>query len=85
MMWLLSQPLHPPPPQVISLSQSSRVTPVEITYGEGEGVGEEPNHIKARKTSPLQIIQSALGWALLGKAAWKQWQGLKASITNTKV
>jgi hypothetical protein len=37
-----------------------------------------------RGTGILSIIQSVLGWALLGKAAWKQWQGLKASITNTK-
>jgi hypothetical protein len=35
--------------QVVSLSQSSCVSPVELTDGRGgEGVGEEPNHSKLR-------------------------------------
>jgi hypothetical protein len=48
-------PIPPPPPlsrqQVVSLSQSSRELPVELTDGkEGEErVGEEPNHTTARK------------------------------------
>jgi hypothetical protein len=38
-----------------SLSQSSRVSPVELllTGEEWEGVGEEPNHTTARKSGPL--------------------------------
>jgi hypothetical protein len=35
---------------VISLSQFSRVSPVEFTNrrGEGEGIGEEPNHAREK-------------------------------------
>jgi hypothetical protein len=48
-------PIPPLPPlsrqQIVSLSQSSRVFPVELTDGrEGEErVGEEPSHTTARK------------------------------------
>ncbi len=37
--------------QVVSLSQSSRVSPIELTNGKGGGVGvlgEDPNHTTAR-------------------------------------
>jgi hypothetical protein len=58
----LSRDLAPPPPpppftsrqQVVSLSQSSCVSPVGITVGIGrEGVGEESIYMTARKTGPL--------------------------------
>ncbi len=54
--------LLPPPSreQVVYLSQSSCVSPVELSEGEGEGVGEEPNHTTARKPYPLKIIQYSL-------------------------
>jgi hypothetical protein len=38
---------------VTSLSQSSCVSPFELTDGRGEEVGEEPNHRSARKPGPL--------------------------------
>jgi hypothetical protein len=40
---------------LLSLSQSARVSPVELllTGEEWEGVGEEPNHTTARKPGPL--------------------------------
>jgi hypothetical protein len=49
-----SAPPHPLSPlsreQVVSLSQSSHVSPVELTDGRvGEWVGEEPNHMTTRK------------------------------------
>jgi hypothetical protein len=51
--------------QIVSLSQSSRVSPVQLTDGRrgggGEGVGVEPNHATARTSEPLQIIQYSLG------------------------
>jgi hypothetical protein len=47
----------PPPPscqQVASLSQSSCVSPVELTDGiAGGGEEKEPNHTTARKPGPL--------------------------------
>ncbi len=50
-------PPPPPPPlkQVVSLSRSSSVSPVEPTHGErGEGgVGEDLSHTTARKPGPL--------------------------------
>jgi hypothetical protein len=55
-------PLPTPPlasQQVVSLSQSSYVSPVELAGREmvgeevGEGVGMEPNHTIARKPGPL--------------------------------
>ncbi len=42
--------LSPLPSAVVSLSQSQ--SPVEITDGGGEGVGEEPNHRMAIKPGP---------------------------------
>jgi hypothetical protein len=40
--------------QVISISQSSCVSLVELLTGEeGEVVGKEPNHTTARKPGPL--------------------------------
>jgi hypothetical protein len=42
--------------QVVSLSQSSCVSPLELTDGrEEEGLGEEPNHttVRKKKTGPL--------------------------------
>jgi hypothetical protein len=40
--------------QVVSLSWSSCVSPVELLTGEGgEGMGEEPNNTTARKPCPL--------------------------------
>ncbi len=40
--------------QVVSLSQSSRVSPVELTDGRGgQGLDEEPNHATARMPGPL--------------------------------
>ncbi len=41
--------------QVVSLSQSSCVLQVELTGGRegGEGLGEEPNQITAKKVGPL--------------------------------
>jgi hypothetical protein len=52
MIRLLAHPLSRA--QVFSLSQSSCVSPVELTDGRGrEGEGEEPNHTTARKPSPL--------------------------------
>jgi hypothetical protein len=54
MIW--SPPPPTPPPlsrqQVVSLSQSSCVSPAEFTEG-GGGVREEPNHTSAEKPSPL--------------------------------
>jgi hypothetical protein len=57
---------HPPPScqQVVSLSQSSCVSPVELNNGGEEGKGrvdEEPNHTTAKKPGPLLIIQYSLG------------------------
>jgi hypothetical protein len=51
-----SSPTPRPPfrQQVASLSQSSCLSPVELTDGRGgEEVGEEPNKTKARKPGPL--------------------------------
>jgi hypothetical protein len=45
--------LHLSREQVVSLSQSSRVWPVELTDGGGKGAGEEPNHTTSRKPGPL--------------------------------
>jgi len=56
---LLYSPPHPQ--EVASLSQSSCVSPIELTEGR-KRVGEEPNHTTTRKPGPLQIIQSSLGW-----------------------
>ncbi len=52
--WFGSSPAPSPlfRQQVVSLSHSSCVSPVDITYG-GDGVGEEPNHTIARKPGPL--------------------------------
>ncbi len=55
----------PPPPflfplsyhQVVSLSQSSCVSPVELTDGRWGGVGEEPYHMMAREHALLSNIQ----------------------------
>jgi hypothetical protein len=49
---------HPPPfpfscQQVFSLSQSSSVSPVELTDRRDRGIGVEPNHTTARKLGPL--------------------------------
>jgi hypothetical protein len=45
----------------VSLSQSSCVSPVELTDGRGgEEEDEEANHTTARKPGPLQIIQYSL-------------------------
>ncbi len=58
--------LRPPPfplyrQQVVSLSQSSCVPPVELTdEREGEGVSEEPYYTTTRKPGPLWIIQNSL-------------------------
>ncbi len=48
--------------KVVSLSQSSCVSPVVLTHGKGgwEKVGEEPNHTTARKPGLLSIIQYSL-------------------------
>ncbi len=52
MIWLLLHPLLLLSlQQFASLSQSSCVSPVELT--DGMGVGEEPNHTAARKTAIL--------------------------------
>jgi hypothetical protein len=59
---------HPLPPlsreQVVYISQSSSVWPVEHTDGGrgggGNGVVEEPNRTITRKPGPLQIIQYSL-------------------------
>ncbi len=52
------RPPPPPPPRErevsLSLSQSSCESPAELTNG--TGVGEEPNHTKERKPSPLYSI-----------------------------
>jgi hypothetical protein len=56
--WFGSSTMHPLSRQkFVSLSQSSCVSPVELTDGRGglEGVGEEPNYKK--KSNPLYIIQ----------------------------
>jgi hypothetical protein len=48
---------HPPSPlsrqQVVFLSQFSCVSPVELTGGRGDGVGEEPNYKATRKPGLL--------------------------------
>ncbi len=50
MIWLLPYPLPLSREQVVSLSPSSCVSPVELTDGgRGRGAGEEPNHMTARK------------------------------------
>ncbi len=55
--WFGSSPTPPPIPhpheQVVSLSPSSCVLPVELTLGRGGGAGREPNHTTARKPGPL--------------------------------
>jgi hypothetical protein len=54
--WLGSSPTPSPlsRQQVVSLSQSSCVSPVELTDGRvWEGAGEEPNHTRTRKPGPL--------------------------------
>jgi hypothetical protein len=45
----IPSPPHPPPP--VSLSQSSRVSPVGLTDGTGEGIGEmgKPQIIRQRE------------------------------------
>ncbi len=52
-----SYDLAPPPlsrQKVVSLAQSSCVSPVEMNDGRREeGVGEEPNHTTVRKPGPL--------------------------------
>jgi hypothetical protein len=48
MIWLLPHPLSCE--QVVSLSQSSCVSPVELTDRRG---GKDPNHTTARKPAPL--------------------------------
>ncbi len=45
--------------QVVSLPQSSCVSPVEQPDGKKEGMGEEPNHTTARKPGPLTIFRVA--------------------------
>ncbi len=59
-LWLYIRLLAYPHPllsrqQVVSLSKSSCVSPVELTDGRGGGggVGEEPNYTTARKPGPL--------------------------------
>ncbi len=60
--WFGSSPTPLSSQQVVSLSQSSCVSPVEIKCrrGGGGGAGEEPNHTTAKKPGPLYIIQYSL-------------------------
>ncbi len=68
MFWLFPHPLSRQ--QVVSHSQSSRVSPVELANGiGGKGVGEEPNHTKAGKPGPLYIINT-LWHPLLYFSSW---------------
>ncbi len=50
---LLANPLPLSRQQDVSLSQSSCVSPLELTGGRGGGGGEEPNHTTVRKPGPL--------------------------------
>jgi hypothetical protein len=53
--------------EVVSLSKSSFVSPIELSDGiEGEGVGEEPNHTIAR-IGRLVIIQYSEKVAVINK------------------
>ncbi len=53
---------------VVSLSQSSYVSLVELTDGRGGGrVGEEPNHTIARMPGPLCNIQYSPSRRMIGK------------------
>jgi hypothetical protein len=69
MIWLLAHPLTPVTrQQVVSLSQSSCVSLVELTDGKGGGrVGEEPNHRIARMPGPLCNIQYSLSRRMIGQ------------------
>jgi hypothetical protein len=53
--WFDSFPSHPPGQQVVSLSRSSCVSPVELilTRECGEGRGKEPNYTTVRKPGPI--------------------------------
>jgi hypothetical protein len=67
MIQLLAHPFAPLSRQpLVSLSQSSCVSPIELTDGSGtgKGVDEEPNHATARKPGPQQIIQYSRGGIL---------------------
>jgi hypothetical protein len=61
---ICSSPTPSPPlssQEVVSLSQSSCVSPIELTDGRrGGGGSKEPNHTAARKSGPLYIIQYSL-------------------------
>ncbi len=39
--------------QVVSLSPSSCVSKAKLTDRRGEGMGEEPNHMRGRQPGPL--------------------------------
>ncbi len=71
---------RPPPSllsfrQIVSLSQSSIVSLVQLTGGRGGGGGVEPNHATARKLGPLWIIQSSMVYrSTASQKAWRQSQ-----------
>jgi hypothetical protein len=55
--------LPPPPPPSIKLDWQLAGKPRKrdnLLTGEGDGVGQEPNYMTARKAAPLQIIQRSL-------------------------
>ncbi len=67
--WFGSSPIPYTPlfrQQVVSLSQSSCMSPGEDTKGSGGGVGEEPNHTTARNpvSQGLQRDVVYLGWPI---------------------
>jgi hypothetical protein len=68
MIRLLAHPLPLARQQVVSLSQSFCMSPVELSGGrDGEGVGEEPIYNAVRKPGPLKIIHYSLFCAFLLK------------------
>jgi hypothetical protein len=61
MTWLLAHPLPPSPVSKLSLFLGLPVCRrSSLLTGEGERVGEEPNHTTARKPGPLEIIHYSL-------------------------
>ncbi len=65
MIWLLPHFISPLPLAVNKLSQSSCVSPFELTGGRWERKVEEPNNTTARKPGPLLIIQYSLKWTVV--------------------
>jgi hypothetical protein len=60
MIWLLPQPAPPSPSPGSKLDRrhTGRLRKRDnLQTGEGEGMGEEPNHATAKKPGPLYIIQ----------------------------